>query len=296
MDYKEATQETNGVLLTGVRNFGLVETLDNGSTFRWSVRSNKAAGVVNGKIIILKYLDETTLYIHNITLEEFYDFYENYFDLKTEYQPIIDELRMKNKPLENLIPAESKLRLVKQDYVESIITAMISQNNNIKRIKGIVDNLCNRYGKLIYVGKRRVYAFPTLDELQNLTVDDFKRIGCGYRSEGLYLICKRMKVLTDAYGSLEAYFDKMTYDCLERTLMCEKQIGPKVASFIVTMTGSCKNFNKSFVIDTWISTAMKNLFNVYADKSPQFSKWLDEHFGDNCAIAQQNIFYYYRNR
>lgn len=296
MDYKEATQETNGVLLTGVRNFGLIETLNNGSTFRWAVRADKAVGVVNGKIIILKYLDKTSLLIQNITLQEFYDFYENYFDLRTEYQPIIDSLRHKNEPLAKLIPAESKLRLVKQDYLESIITAMISQNNNITRIKRIVDNLCNRYGKLIYVGRRKIYAFPTLEKLLTLTVDDFKSAGCGYRSEGLYLMCKRLEQITKEYGSLANYYDAMTYDCVERILMYEKQVGPKVASFVVTMTGTCKDFNKSFVIDTWISIAMKNLFNVYADKSPQFNKWLETHFGDNCAIAQQNIFYYYRNK
>lgn len=296
MDYKEATQETNGVLLTGVRNFGLIETLNNGSTFRWAVRADKAVGVVNGKIIILKYLDKTSLLIQNITLQEFYNFYENYFDLRTEYQPIIDSLRSNNEPLAKLIPAESKLRLVKQDYLESIITAMISQNNNINRIKRIVDNLCNRYGKLIYVGRRKIYAFPTLEKLLTLTVNDFKSAGCGYRSEGLFLMCKRLESITNEYGSLANYYNAMTYDCVERILMCEKQVGPKVASFVVTMTGTCKDFNKSFVIDTWISTAMKNLFNVYADKSPQFNKWLETHFGDNCAIAQQNIFYYYRNK
>ena len=296
MDYKEAKEYKIGVLLTGVRNFGLVETLDNGSTFRWSTNERTAVGVVNAKVIILRYIDSTSLLIQNITLEEFYNFYEGYFDLRTEYQPIIDYLRNNNEPLANLLPTYSKLRLVKQDYLESIISAMISQNNNITRIKGIIDSLCTRHGELIFNGKRKLYAFPTLEKLLTLTEDDFKSVGCGYRSQGLVLMCKQLDSIVKEYGSLKAYYDRLDYESVERLLMCEKQVGPKVASFVVTMTGTCKDFNKSFTIDTWISTAMKNLFNVYADNSSNFRKWLTLHFKDYQAIAQQNIFYYYRNK
>lgn len=296
MDYEKVKELSNGVVLFGVRNFGLKETLDNGSTFRWTIRNNIAEGIVRNKPIFLKYYDETTLLIANITLKEFYDFYENYFDLKTEYQPIIDFILDNNKELTTLIPRNTKLRLVKQDYLESIISAMISQNNNINRIKQIINRLCYYHGSKVEYKNKTYHLFPTLEQLIEMNIDDFNKLGCGYRSQGLVEVITILNNIVEYAGSLSNYYNKFNHEELVNRLMKYRQVGNKVANFIITMTGSCKDFNKSFVIDTWIIKAMQDIFNVYPSNSKEFSLWLNNHFGDYQAIAQQNIFYYYRNK
>lgn len=296
MDYDKVIQLKKGIALFGVRNFGLRETLDNGSTFRWYFIKDTAIGVVNGKPIMLKYFDDTTLVIRNVNLKEFYEYYENYFDLKTEYQPIINFILDNNVELRKLIPRQTKLRLVKQDYLESIISAIISQNNNIPRIKQTINRLCYLHGNEIKYEGLKFYTFPTLDKLATLTVDDFNKLGCGYRSKGLVEVISYLVAIVKTEGSLSNYYDKFSYEELVNKLIKYRQVGNKVANFIITMTGSCKDFNKSFVIDTWIIQAMQDIFNVFPSNSKEFKLWLNNHFGEYQAIAQQNIFYYYRNR
>ena len=129
-----------------------------------------------------------------------------------------------------------------------------------------------------------------------MNIDDFNKLGCGYRSQGLVEVVAILNNLIEYAGSLSNYYDKFSHEELVNILTKYRQVGNKVANFIITMTGSCKDFNKSFVIDTWIIKAMQDIFNVFPSNSKEFKLWLNKHFGEYQAIAQQNIFYYYRNK
>ena len=79
------------------------------------------------------------------------------------------------------------LRLLRQDFHETLISFILSSNNNIQRIKKIIYNLCQTAGKDIECKGKIYKTFPTIKEMQHLTCEDFMKIGAGYRSKYLFI-------------------------------------------------------------------------------------------------------------
>lgn len=294
MDYSHARSFHNGIVLEKVKNFGLGETLDNGSTFRWTKLDEfRYLGVVHDKVLQLGYVSPNFLYIDNITLDEFEDYFKVYFDLELDYAKVNSVLK-EDKVLDKLIPSNNGLRLIKQDFLESFVSAYISQNNNIQRIKATIRKLCRKSGEEINYKGKIFYGFPHLDKLSKLTIDDWTDIGLGYRAKGIHTAIIYLKDLESRVGNLDRYFMKMEYAELKEELMLFKGIGNKVADFIITMTGRCDNYIHAFTMDVWIKRAVRELYNLDCANKIAMHKLDTEVFKGYTAIAQQNIFYYYR--
>lgn len=292
----EILEHDKGIVITDVSHFGLRETLDNGSTFRWQyMNDNRYLGVVNNKVIQVMTLSNNRLFMDNITAKEYETYFRNYFDFNSDYDTIYKAL-LNNETLNKLVPKTTPLRLLKQDFVESFISAYISQNNNINRIKGIIYRLCEYCGNHLAYRDRMFYTFPTLKQLNNLTVNEFKFLGLGYRAEGIVKAITRLLILENEKGNLNEYIKSLDYSDLYYYLMDFKGIGDKVANFIIAMTGSCRDYMAAFVVDVWIKRAIHDLFNVNTDNISELEGLKEKVFKNYNAIAQQNIFYYYRNK
>lgn len=207
------------------------------------------------------------------------DYFVEYFDLKTDYSNI--KLQLCNKyNISDAVKFGYGIRILKQDLLEVIIGFIISSNNNIERIKGIMQRL-RQFG----VNMGSYFAFPTIKQLLKLTEQDFKNIGAGYRAK--YLV-KAIKQLSQI--NLNDTYNYNTKD-LKNWLLSICGVGPKVADCILLFGYSRGD---SFPVDTWIEKVYIDLFKQKTSRE-NMSKHLIKHFGALSGYAQQYLFYFKRS-
>ena len=141
-----------------------------GQTFSWSEESDGLfSAVLNEKVYRIRSLDDAA--------DEPY--LRSYFDLDYDYEKAMREISAKDAILKEAVEKVGMLRLLKQDHFIATISFILSQNNNIKRIKGLYDRLSRNYGHEVEPG---YFSFPTKDELKNVSIEDYRALGCGFRA------------------------------------------------------------------------------------------------------------------
>lgn len=266
--------KNNNIYIKGIEEFDLPHTLDCGQAFRWKCDENGVwSGIAGRKFLSLEKSEDGTVVLYNTTEEEFNGYWKNYFDLDRDYLEIKKQLSQ-NETLKNACEYSYGIRILNQEPFETLCSFIISQNNNISRIKGIVERLCENFGEKIEGG----YAFPTAEKMATLTVDDLAPLRSGFRAK--YLIDAATKV---ANGEVDLYH--LRYFPLEKArdeLMKIKGVGPKVADCALLFS---HHQDKAFPKDVWIKRAMETLFG---GELPDCAK-------DYAGIAQQYIFFYARD-
>ncbi len=269
----EIVYKENSVVLKNAENFKLSETLDCGQAFRFSQNENGVwQGIAFNRCIEL-YEDNKDIIIGNTNKADFEQIWYNYFDLSRDYKKVIESFK-ENERLYTAAKFGSGIRILNQEPFEALCSFIISQNNNIPRIKGIVERLCENFGKKTENG----YAFPTAEKLSNLSVEDLAVIRSGFRAK--YILDAAKKV---ASGKIDLYSLKNApYEDAARELMKIKGVGPKVAD--CTLLYGLSHI-EAFPKDVWIKRALNEYFG---GEIPECA----EKYG---GIAQQYIFYYIRN-
>lgn len=208
-------------------------------------------------------------------------YFEKYFDLRTDYKQIKQTL-YKHKCLQDAIVYGSGIRLLRQDIFETIVSFIISANNNIPRIQGSIEKLCTNFGSK----KDGYFAFPTLAQLSKASVQDLKDAGLGYRAEQLKKTLEMLKFIN--LEQIRTY----TYTGKKKFLISLAGVGEKVADCILLFA-----FNEmgAFPVDTWIAKSYKQIFNSDETNRNKMRENLYEMFGEYSGYAQQYIFYYYRD-
>ena len=139
------TFKNNNVYISECELFDLEKTFTCGQCFRFDKNADgKWFGVVNNKEITL-YDDTNGIVIENVTKEEFENFWYDYFDLGRNYAEINKKF-LSDKTLSTALNYGKGIRILNQDPWEALCSFIISQNNNIPRIKGIIDRLCKSFG------------------------------------------------------------------------------------------------------------------------------------------------------
>ena len=229
-------------------------------------------GIVKDKYIEI-YRNGNDIVIINSTKQDFEDLWCDYFDLKRDYSGIYSTISQ-NETLKKAAEFGNGIRILNQQPFEALCSFIISQNNNIPRIKGIIDRLCENFGKKC--GRR--YSFPDAETLSKLTVEDLAPLRSGFRAK--YIIDAAKKV---ASGEIDLEALKTTdLDTAREILMKIKGVGPKVAD--CTLLFGLSHI-EAFPKDVWIKRAMAVLFD---GNLPECAK-------DYAGIAQQYIFYYARS-
>ncbi len=209
------------------------------------------------------------------------DYFINWFDLNKDYNEIKDKLK-EYKILSSPIKFGYGIRILKQDKFETLISFIISANNNIKRIKKILNNLRIELGEN---GGNDIKSFPNIEKLKNCDVNFFKKAGAGYRAE--YLV----KVLKSISLDILEEFDKLPTKELRNKLISLSGVGPKVADCILLFA---YNRFDVFPVDTWIEH-MYNSFYPPLNNRLRISQNLVDEFGFLSGYAQQYLFYYQRS-
>ena len=209
------------------------------------------------------------------------DFFENWFDLKTDYGLIKTKLSS-YEILKEPIKFGHGIRILNQDLFEVLISFIISANNNIKRIKLILNNLRKNLGKQI---KNNIYSFPTYQTLKECSVDFFKQMGAGYRCEYLFKVLRQIDI--EFLQNLK----ELNTTQLRNNLLKFCGVGPKVADCVLLF-----GFHRGdvFPVDVWIHK-MYNQFYQPLDNREKIRNNLVNQFDLLSGYAQQYLFYYQRS-
>ena len=255
-----------------INDFDLRETLCCGQCFRWREQDDGCfVGVVRGRSARVS-LDDGCLTVDGADADR--AMWRDYFDLDLDYPRIRRELSALHPVLARAAEYAPGIRILRQEPFEALISFIISQNNNIKRIEGIVDRLCISFGEPIGGG---LYAFPTATRLAALCPDDLAPIRAGFRHR--YIIDAAQKV-ADVTVDLEG-LRSLPYDEAKRELMRITGVGVKVADCVL-LYGLHRL--DGFPLDVWMKRAMAALFPGLEPSA----------FGAYAGIAQQYIFHYAR--
>ena len=255
----------NNIYLTR-QDFDLDETLDCGQAFRWEkTGENTYKGFYLNTPLAISNEGEYIIF-HETDEETFLKVWADYFDLYTDYS-VMKNRFSQDETLKKACEFASGIRLLKQDKWEALCSFIISQNNNIPRIKGIISRLCEHYG-----------GFPTYSQLSKETPESLSFLRAGFRAK--YLVDAAVK-LENGELSLEE-ISNSDIETARKMLMTIKGVGPKVAECAL-LYGMYRT--EAFPVDVWIKRVLEN---YYPDGLPECVKGVE-------GIAQQYLFHYIRN-
>lgn len=253
--------------------FNLEQIAESGQCFRWyKIDTDRYKIVAFGKCIEVS--QEGTKVSFDCTVEDFENIWYNYFDLGTDYESIVKAVDKEDTFLSKAVGVASGIRILNQELWEMIISFIISQNNNIPRIKKSIEAICTGIGKKL---DGDLYSFPSHEELLLADRSIISDAGLGYRDTYIVELCE--KYSPDMI--LEAVSD-MGYDEARKYYMTFKGIGAKVANCIC-LFGLHKL--DACPIDTWMQ---KIIDEEYGGEIPG---WMT---GEYAGVYQQYTFYYKR--
>ena len=213
------------------------------------------------------------------------DYFFDYFDLSRDYSKIVEAARSYGiEKLTRSATLHSGLRILKQDGYEALISFIISQNNNIPRIKGIIERLCAALGEKKNFKGIDYYAFPKPHSLAEAPLPLLKEIGLGYRVE---YVKRAAEMILSGEINLEELAKKDTLS-LRRSLIAIKGVGEKVADCTLLFGF---NHTDSFPVDTWIEKLYHEDFNGKLTDRKKITDFFVDLFKENSGYVQQYLFY-----
>ena len=266
------------IRLYNIDHFNLEETFLCGQCFRWEKDENGVFyGVVANHAAKAYYHDPKTIYIESSNPDLVY--WSNYLNFSCDYNKVEKKLS-EEEILRPCIEAGRGIRILRQDLWETIVSFIISANNNIKRIQLIVERLCQALGEKTEHG----YAFPTVERMAEQSVEFYSRLGAGYRDK--YLLTTAQKLLT---YNLDALVEMDTATA-RKELLTFMGVGPKVADCILLFG---MRHGDVFPVDTWLKKVYHQYFEQgHADH--QLSAYFCNLFGEDAGLCQQYLFYFQR--
>ena len=277
-------------ILDNVKAFEPKHIFECGQCFRWNLEEDGSyTGVVGENVINVK-KDQNNIIIKGVFKDNIQDACNKYFDLETDYEEIKNNLSEIDDNLKTSIKYGEGIRILKQDPWEALISFIISANNNIPRIKDIIERLSKKYGKQIKWNDKEYYTFPTPEELSKASIKDLRLLGLGFRDTRVF---ETTRMILDNKINLEELEKIEDINTLRDILLKFPGVGPKVADCI--MLFSMKKY-EVFPIDVWVKRVMTELyFNPNENPSNQkILEFANNRFGKIAGLAQQYLFYWRR--
>lgn len=276
----------NNLILTGCDSFDLVHTFECGQCFRWNMLADGSyEGVHAGKALRIAHRSGDMVFF-DTSEDDFENIWRKYFDLDRDYAGIKKRLSSDNV-LKEAVREGSGIRILAQEPFETVISFIISANNNIPRIKLIIERLCAMYGTKIHAYKKTYYSFPDAQTLAALPKEDLAPIKAGFRDK--YIIDAAQKIASGEIDIDSIY--KMDYESAKNELKKIKGVGEKVANCILLF-----GFGKlsAFPVDVWIKRIIEHCYFGDTAAGCDIGEFAKERFGELGGFAQQYLFYYAR--
>lgn len=281
-------QKGNSIICENLDFFDIKAIFTCGQAFRWYEEKDGSFTTIHkNKVLNISKIDNKVIF-KKTNLKDFNDIWIDYFDLKTDYEKLSNNLKT-NEILLNAIEYGKGIRILNQEHFEMLISFIISANNMIPRIKKSIEFLSNRYGTFICEDEnRKYYSFPTVEQLSNATVEDLREFAkVGFRDKRIFDTVNMIlndKIDLNSFESLET-------DVLREELLKFSGVGNKVADCIMLFSYKRKEV---FPVDVWIKRVMEELFIHKQMPVKKISSYANEIFKENAGLAQQYLFYYAR--
>ena len=281
-------QKGNSIICENLDFFDIKAIFTCGQAFRWYEEKDGSFTTIHkNKVLNISKIDNKVIF-KKTNLKDFNDIWIDYFDLKTDYEKLSNNLKT-NEILVNAMEYGKGIRILNQNHFEMLISFIISANNMIPRIKKSIEVISMRYGKFICEDEnRKYYSFPTVEELSNATVEDLREFAkVGFRDKRIFDTVNMIlndKIDLNSFESLET-------DVLREELLKFSGVGNKVADCIMLFSYKRKEV---FPVDVWIKRVMEELFIHKQMPVKKISSYANEIFKENAGLAQQYLFYYAR--
>jgi len=264
-----------------------------GQCFRWNKEQDGSyTGIFKSNVVNVKKENDRVIF-KGISQGNLKQECTEYFDLDRDYEEIKKKLSRVDDNLKNSIKYGSGIRILNQDLWETLISFIISANNNIPRIKGIIERLSENYGNKIVWNNKEYYTFPTPEELSKASISDLRKLGLGFRDVRVY---ETTKIINENKQKLQELENEKDVNKLREELLQFPGVGPKVADCI--MLFSTLKRLEVFPIDVWVRRVMNELYIKNEDETKVNKKELEnlakEKYGNLAGIAQQYLFYWRR--
>lgn len=286
-------------VLKNTESFEPKHIFECGQCFRWNLEEDGSyTGIIGENVLNIK-KEQNNIIIKGVYKDNIEDVVTKYFDLDTNYEQIKEKLSAIDDNLKISIEYGSGIRILYQDVWEALISFIISANNNIPRIKGIIERISKKYGKEIIWNNKSYYTFPTPEELSKATVRDLRELGLGFRDTRVFQTTLMVKNNNINIYELEKIQD---VEKIREELLKFPGVGPKVADCI--MLFSMKKY-EVFPIDVWVKRVMTELYFNEEIKTKEIRinpdnkkilKYAENKFGKLAGLAQQYLFYWRREK
>lgn len=292
MDEQKKSIKKNTYIIEEIRDFNTAHIFDCGQCFRWYRQPDGSyTGIAGERIANIRFEPygescrpnrQSAIYgrliIDNCSEEDFEQFWRHYLDLDRDYGKIKGALSRNDATMRKAIRFGQGIRILNQDLWEVIISFIISQNNNIPRIRGCIERLAELLGEEAgEYGGKVWYKLPTPERLAKAEPADLEPVRLGYRAR--YLIETAAMVCRDGLPSNKE----------DLAGLCG--VGPKVASCIALFGMNCCD---SFPVDVWVARVMHQLYDLDEKNKTAMYDFAERKFGCLGGFAQQYLFYYIR--
>lgn len=277
-----------------VDTFNLKYTLECGQCFRWEkieTQENTYVGVIKDRVLKVRQ-DKNNIYVSSNNMDNLENVVKEYFDLNTDYEKIERKIITIDEHVKDAVKRSSGIRILNQDFFETLISYIISANNNIPRISKSVKEISKRYGKKVIFENEEYYLFPTPQELKDVSIEAYRHCGVGFRDSYIYYT---VKDILDKKIEIQIINTMSTIE-LKNKLLSFKGVGPKVADCILLF--SC-NRGEVFPIDVWVERVMSVLYFKETNakmKKKDIVEYASNNFKEYSGIVQQHLFYNMREK
>lgn len=288
--------------IRNIESFELKDIFECGQCFRWNPEeSGSYTGIVGENVLNVRKKGKDIL-ITGFCKDNIEELCYKYFDLGTDYQII----RKKLSNIDNFLKVSTDygkgIRILKQDVWETLISFIISANNNIPRIKGIIERISKRYGDKIIWKNKEYYTFPSPEQLSKASIKELRELGLGFRDVRVF---ETTRIISNKEIDIDNLSEIENTEILKEELLKFPGVGPKVADCI--MLFSMKRF-EVFPIDVWVKRVMTELYfgeikklsgkegKILQPNNKEILKFAEHKFGKLAGLAQQYLFYWRRSQ
>ena len=279
--------------INNIKSFEPKHIFDCGQCFRWNEIADGSYTGTFGRNVLNVKKENKEIRFKGLVDGNIKNIYKKYFDLDRDYEKIKKDLSKIDNNMKTSINYGEGIRLLNQDLWETIISFIISANNNIPRIKGIIDRISKTYGeKIVWEGKE-YYTFPTPKQLSKATIEDLRKLGLGFRDVRVY---ETTKIINAKKVDLEKLHKEENTQHVREILLTLPGVGPKVADCILLFS-TLKRL-EVFPIDVWVRRVINELYikneNEEKVNKKEIEQLAKQKYGNLAGIAQQYLFYWKR--
>lgn len=281
-------QKENDLIIEDVCDFSISQILECGQCFHFKRLAEDDYVLVHREKLLHISQQNNRVIFHNTDMADYEKVWKDYFDIDRDYNCIKAAILKKDTKLKDAIDKMWGVRILNQDFFETLISFIISQNKQIPHIKQIVFALSERYGKpLGTVNGEVYYSFPDAAVLANVSEEEYRELKVGFRAPYIFDAVRRVREGCLTEQDLKQGQENVCRDKLKEI----KGVGDKVANCVMLFS---LGYRSSFPVDVWIKRIMEETYFEKEEKPDVIERFGKQLFGEYGGYAQQYLFYYGR--